>query len=171
MCQLQRLTSPLAIAMMVLYLSHTYPYDAEDNTVIRLRACEERAASGVRTAAAAFALAVLMMGGCGSDGETGKPGAATTRGPSTAPSMTAEAYVAHVAALTIAVEEGLSGQDAASRAIALGSRGHSREEVEEFARTLRSRPETWVEIEREVDKRIAELRSATGGQTSSAEER
>ena len=85
--------------------------------------------------------------------------------------MTAEAYVAHVAALTIAVEEGLSGQDAASRAIALGSRGHSREEVEEFARTLRSRPETWVEIEREVDKRIAELRSATGGQTSGAEER
>ena len=85
--------------------------------------------------------------------------------------MTAESYVAHIAALTIAVEEGLSGQDAASRAIALGSKGYSREEVEEFALALRSRPEMWVEIEREVDKRIVELRSATGGQTGGTEER
>ncbi len=85
--------------------------------------------------------------------------------------MTEQDYIAHVAALTIAVEEGLSGQDAASRAIELGSKGHSREEVAEFALTLRSRPKTWVEIEREVDKRIVELRSATGGRTGGTEER
>jgi hypothetical protein len=83
--------------------------------------------------------------------------------------MTAEAYIAHIAALTVAVEEGLSGQDAASRAIALGSNGHSREEVEEFALTLRSRPKMWVEIEREVDKRIVELRSATRDGTGDTE--
>lgn len=85
--------------------------------------------------------------------------------------MTAESYVAHVAALTIAVEEGLSGQDAMSRAIELGSEGHSREEVERFALTLRSRPKTWVEIEREVDKKIIEIRSTAGGRTGGAEDR
>ena len=170
MCQLQRLTSSLLAAMMVLCCL-TVPCDAEDNTVIRLRAYEGRATPGVRTAAAAIALAALMTGGCGPDVETGQPGAAATRHPSTAPSMTSEAYVAHMAALTIAVEEGLSGQDAASRAIALGSKGHSREEVEEFARTLRSRPKTWVEIERKVDKRIVEIRSATEGQAGGADER
>ncbi len=138
--------------------------------MIRLCACEGRAARGIRTIAAAFALAVLMTGGCGPDGETGQPGAPAARGPSGTPSMTAGDYVAHIAALTIAVEEGLSGHDAASRAIALGSKGHSREEVEEFARTLRSRPKTWVEIEREVDKRIVELRRATGEQTGGTEE-
>ncbi|MCK4409949.1 MAG: hypothetical protein KAW67_07675, partial [Candidatus Eisenbacteria sp.] len=107
--------------------------------MIRLRTQEGSAAPGVRTAAAALALAVLMTGGCGPDGEAGQPGAPATPGSPTAPSMTAEDYVAHIAALTIAVEEGLSGQDAASRAIELGSKGHSREEVAEFALTLRSR--------------------------------
>ena len=85
--------------------------------------------------------------------------------------MTKEDYVAHIAALTIAVEEGLSGEDAASRAIELGSKGHSREEVEEFAKTLRSRPRTWIEIEREVDRRIGEIRSAASDTTGHDESR
>lgn len=85
--------------------------------------------------------------------------------------MTERDYVDHIAALTIAVEEGLSGQDAMSRAIELGSEGHSREEVERFALTLRSRPKTWVEIEREVDKKIIEIRSTAGGRTGGAEDR
>ena len=139
--------------------------------MIRLRVCEGIAAPGVRTAAAALALAVLVTGGCGPDGGTGEPGAPATPGSSAAPSMTTEDYVVHVAALTIAVEEGLSGEGAASRAIELGSRGHSREEVERFARALRTRPETWVEIEKEVDRKIDELRSATGGSTGDAEGR
>ncbi len=145
--------------MMVFSSSHSV-YDAEDSTVIQLRACEERAPAGIRTAAAALALAILMAGGCGPDEGTAEPGAPAATGSSVATSMTERDYVDHIAALTIAVEEGLSGKDAASRAIELGSRGHSREEVEEFARTLRSHPETWVEIEREVDIRIGELRSA-----------
>jgi hypothetical protein len=156
--------------MMVLsYLMHVY--DAEDQTVIRLRACEGRAAPGVRAAAAALVLTILVAVGCGPDGEAGQPGGTAPRGSSTTPPMTAEAYVAHMAALTIALEEGLSGQDAASRAIELGSRGHSREEVERFALTLRSRPETWVEIEKAVDKRIVELRGTPGGRIGGAEER
>ena len=139
--------------------------------MIQLRGCEGNAMTGVRTVAAALALTVLAVGGCGPDAGTGQPGAPAATGTSVASSMTEEDYVTHIAALTIAVEEGLSGEDAASRAIELGSRGHSREEVEEFARTLRSRPKTWVEIEREVDRRIGELRSAAGGSAGGAEGR
>lgn len=139
--------------------------------MIRLRAREGRAAPDLGTAAAALALAVLMTAGCGPDGEAGQPGAPAARGSSTAASMTAETYIAHIAALTVAVEEGLSGQDAASRAIELGSKGHSREEVEEFALTLRAHPQTWVEIEKEVDRRIVELRSAVVGRTGGTDER
>ena len=138
--------------------------------MIRLRARGRRTAALVRTVATALALAALMMGGCGSDGEAGQPGApATTQGASSAPSMTTETYIAHIAGLTIAVEEGLSGQDAAARAIELGSKGYSREEVAEFALTLRSRPEAWVEIEREVERRIVELRSAACDGTGDTE--
>ncbi len=128
--------------------------------MIQLRACEGRAAPGVRTAAAALALAILIAGGCGPDEGTAESGAPAATGSTGATSMTEQDYIAHIAALTIAVEEGLSGEDAASRAIELGSKGHSREEVEEFARTLRSHPKTWIEIEREVDRRISELESA-----------
>ena len=156
--------------MMVLSSSHS-AYDAEDNTVIQLRACEGRTAPGVRTAAAALALAILITGGCGPDEGTAEPSAPVTTGSSGAPSMTEQDYIAHIAALTIAVEEGLSGEDAASRAVELGSRGHSREEVKEFARALRSRPKTWLEIEREVDRRMGELRSAAGGSAGGAEGR
>ena len=145
--------------MMVLSSSHS-GYDAEDNTVIQLRACKGRTPPGVGTAAAALALVILITGGCGPDGGTAEPGVPAATGSPDAPSMTEQDYIAHIAALTIAVEEGLSGEEAASRAIELGSRGHSREEVEAFARALRSRPKTWVEIEREVDRRIGELRSA-----------
>ena len=154
--------------MMVLSSSHSV-YDAEDKTVIQLRACEGRAAAGVRTAAAALALAILVAAGCGPDEGTPEPGAPAAIASSGATSMTEQDYIAHIAALTIAVEEGLSGEDAAARAIELGSRGHSREEVEEFARALRSHPKTWVEIEREVDGRIGELRSAAERSTGDTE--
>jgi hypothetical protein len=71
--------------------------------------------------------------------------------------MSEDEYVAHVAALTVAVEEGLTGEEAAARALELGSGGHSREEVEAFAATMRERPERWVELEKRVDLRIDEL--------------
>ena len=78
--------------------------------------------------------------------------------------MTEEDYIAHVAALTVAVEEGLSGEEADQRAVELGSRGYSREQVEQFAARLSSRPHRWVEIEKEIDARAAELRSGASGQ-------
>lgn len=77
--------------------------------------------------------------------------------------MTEEDYIAHVAALTVAVEEGLSGEEAAQRAVELGSRGYSREQVEQFAAGLSSRPQRWIEIEKEIDARAARLRSGESG--------
>jgi hypothetical protein len=130
-------------------------------TVIRLSVCKRRAAACIRTAAL-LALASLLAAGCGREGGTGEPGAAGT------PSMTESDYVTHIAALTIAVEEGLSGEDAVARVIELGSKGHSREDVEELAALLRSRPHEWVEIEREIDERIGELRGDAGDRTDSA---
>ncbi|MFH1690314.1 MAG: hypothetical protein ABIE42_08765 [Candidatus Eisenbacteria bacterium] len=125
--------------------------------MLRLSACKRRAATCIRTAAL-LALASLLAAGCGQEGETGGP---DTPGTS---SMTESDYVAHIAALTIAVEEGRSGKAAYARTIELGSKGHSREQVEEFAALLRSRPKRWVEIEREIDTRIGELRSDDAGQ-------
>jgi cell division septum initiation protein DivIVA len=84
--------------------------------------------------------------------------------------MTESDYVSHIAALTIAVEEGLSGEAADARAIELGSEGYSREDVEEFAALLRTRPLRWVEVEREVDARIDELREEASGPTGAGGE-
>lgn len=115
---------------------------------------------GSRAAFSARALAVLVVGallalwGGGCERDADGSDAAATR----ASSMDADDYIAHVAALTVALEEGRTGDAAMQRAIELGSAGHSREDVEAFATGLRSRPEEWVEIEQEVDRRIAELR-------------
>jgi len=83
--------------------------------------------------------------------------------------MTEEDYIAHVAALTVAVEEGLSGEEADRRAVELGSRGYSREQVEQFAARLSSRPHRWVEIEKEIDARAAGLRSGASGQADATD--
>lgn len=131
--------------------------DGEDATVIRRRA--GRAAPALT--AAAIALAALAAAGCGQEDAADE----AARG---APSMTEEQYVAHIAALTIAVEEGLTGAAADARAVELGSSGHSREEVEEFAELLRERPERWLEMEREVDRRMADLRREAGKEGGAA---
>jgi len=110
-----------------------------------------------------LAFASLLVSGCGQEGETDAPDARTPR-------MTEADYVAHIAALTIAVEEGRTGQDAYARAIELGSKGYSREDVEEFATLLRARPQRWVEIEHEVDTRINELREEISGRTDAGGE-
>ena len=106
---------------------------------------------------ALLGLACLLSCGCGPGGGDGTPDTPGTT------SMTERDYVAHIAALTIAVEEGLTGEDAVARAVELGSGGHSREEVEELAARLRSRPLRWVELEREIDVRIRELKNEADG--------
>jgi hypothetical protein len=121
--------------------------DEEDTTVIRRSPNLPARALAV----AAITLAAFAAAGC----EQGNPAdEVVTR----TAHMTEEDYVAHIAALTIAVDEGLTGGDADARAIELGSAGHSREDVEEFAALLRTRPERWLDIEGEVDSRVADLR-------------
>jgi hypothetical protein len=113
-----------------------------------------------RILAAAVVLAALAVAGCG------RGDAPEEAAPATA-SMTEEEYVVHMAALTIAVEEGLTGDAAAARAVELGSGGHSREEVEELAALLREHPERWLELEKEVDRKIVDLRSELDGEDES----
>ena len=76
----------------------------------------------------------------------------------TQPALTVEEYVAHMAALSVAVEEGLSGREAADRAIELGGGGHTREEVEAFTDAMRRLPEEWAAVEIEVSERMKEIR-------------
>lgn len=101
-----------------------------------------------------MALSVSLTG-CGTSESDGTE---RTDGPST---LSSEAYVAHVAALAAAGEEGLSGDAALRRAVELGAGEYSREEVERFAGAMRERPREWAELERRVDERIRELK--TGG--------
>jgi hypothetical protein len=123
-------------------------YDEEETTVIR-----RRIGSGGATAAILMAaLAWSLSAGCGSDGRSEEAALPGT------PAMSEEDYVAYVAALTIAVEEGLSGEAASARIVELGGHAYTRREVEETAAALRERPETWLALEGEVDERIAELR-------------
>ena len=131
--------------------------DEEGTAVIRLRA-RGMGSPPARGAAAVLLTACLVACGCGQDAG---PDGTTPQDPS---SMTEEDYIAHVAALTVAVEEGLSGEEADRRAVELGSRGYSREQIEQFAARLSSRPHRWVEIEKEIDARAAELRSGASGQ-------
>ena len=79
------------------------------------------------------------------------------------PTLSVEEYVAHMAALAVAVEEGLSGEPAAARALELGGGGHTREEVERFTDAMSRRPEVWAGVEAEVVERIREIKRTDGG--------
>lgn len=131
--------------------------------MIRPNARKRMTTPPIRTMAL-LALACLLAAGCSQDG--GTDGSSTVA----APTMTEDEYVAHIAALTIAVEEGRAGDEAAARAIELGSGGHSRQDVEAFAALLRERPQRWVEIEREIGIRIDELRDEPAGSEGTTDE-
>lgn len=103
----------------------------------------------------ALAIAACCAG-CGRDGDAG----GETRGAS---GVSERDYVSHVAALTVAVEEGLSGDAARERAVELGSPGLSRGQVEAFVDELRTEPERWVGVERRVDEMVEELRERGSG--------
>jgi hypothetical protein len=119
--------------------------------VIRLQGRNARVLFEGFAAVFVTALALIACPGCGSDDTTPEiPGAGAAPGGS----MTEAQYIAHLAALTVAVGEGLTGEAAEERAMDLGSAGHTREEVERFAERLKARPERWLEIEREIEERV-----------------
>jgi hypothetical protein len=77
--------------------------------------------------------------------------------------MTEAEYIDEIAALTVAVDEGLSGVEARERAAELGGGKYTREEIEGFGETLKKRPERWIEVEKEIDARVAVLEGSTTG--------
>ncbi len=101
-----------------------------------------------------LALCIAALSGCASE-PTPEPAAS-------APTLSVEEYVAHMSALAVAVEEGLSGEPAAARALELGGGGHTREEVERFTDAMSRRPEVWADVEAEVSERIREIRRTEG---------
>jgi hypothetical protein len=77
--------------------------------------------------------------------------------------MTEDEFVDHLAALTVAVEDGLSGYEATDRAAELGGGRYTREEIEAFADALSADPVRWAAVADRVDRRVAEIRSAPDG--------
>jgi hypothetical protein len=99
-----------------------------------------------------LALVLLATISCEKGGRPAAP--ADRSGP-----MTETDYVEYMAALTVALEEGRSGEDASARITELGATPFPREKVEAFVATLREDPERWAEITLKVDRRIAEQKA------------
>ncbi len=68
------------------------------------------------------------------------------------------AYIAYMAALTVATEEGLSGAEAEERIAELGAGTVARQEIEDHIEQLRSDPVRWSMLEEQVAQRAEELR-------------
>jgi hypothetical protein len=117
----------------------------------------------LQAAGAVALLSLLAAAGCGraSDPAGEVPPPAT---------MNEDEYVEHVAALTIAVEDGLSGEEARARVAELGAPLYAREEVEAFAEILRRDPERWADVAARLDVRIADLRRAEAGAPTEADD-
>ena len=113
-----------------------------------------RRAAVLALCAATLAASALSLIGCSG-------GAEPRGGEGRSATITEEQYVNRMAALTVAVEEGLSGEAALARATELGAPDCSREELEQFARGLRQRPAEWVAVEERVENRVKELRDAS----------
>jgi U3 small nucleolar RNA-associated protein 14 len=114
-----------------------------------------RIPAAVQAAACAGLIAVAAIGGC--DRASGlKEDQAARPAP-----MTEDEFVEQLAALTLAVEEGLTGEEARARAAELGETPFTREEMEAFADILADDPERWADVATRVDRRIEELRADT----------
>ena len=105
-----------------------------------------------RAACVGAAFAVLAAAGCDLGGGEPRP----SPDPPGAP-MSEDDFVEHMAALTIAVQEGLSGDDAEARVAELGATAYTREEIEAFARVLEEDPERWAAVALKIDRRVREL--------------
>ena len=119
---------------------------------IDLSLMRRRIPRALQAAACAAVFTVVAIGGC--DGASG-PREDQAAGPV---SMTEDEFVEQLAALTVAVEEGLAGEEARARAAEVGQAPYTREEMETFARVLAADPERWAGLAARVDRRITELR-------------
>jgi hypothetical protein len=106
---------------------------------------------------AALAIAVSLGAGCERPAEP-----SGNREISTA-AMTEDEYIDHVAALTVAVEDGLTGDEARDRAVELGGASYTREELEAFVDILRADPVRWAAVNERIDRRIEEIRTGELG--------
>jgi hypothetical protein len=100
----------------------------------------------------AAVVALTLAAGC-----ERAPGPADDRGAPPG-GMTEDEFVGQVAALTVAVEEGLTGEAARDRAADLGGGRHTRDEIDAYANLLRADPERWADVRERIDRRIEELR-------------
>jgi hypothetical protein len=119
---------------------------------MRRRALAVLQSVGRPLAVAAIAAAV-GLGGCQTSEEPGGTGV-----PAPDTRVTEEGFVDHVAALNLAIEEGLTGDDAAGRVAALGAENYARDELEAYAVILRRDPERWARISRTINERVEEFR-------------
>ena len=67
-------------------------------------------------------------------------------------------YVEYMAALTLSIEEGLSGEAAEARISELGVEPLSREAVDELIQQVSRDPVRWSRLEERVGERVEELR-------------
>ena len=119
---------------------------------IRRRALAVLHRAGRPLAAVAVAAAVGFWGCQTSEGPGG------TEAPALDTRVTEEGFVDHVAALNLALYEGLTGDDAAARVAALGAENYARAEVEAYAEILKRDPERWARLARTISERVEELR-------------
>ncbi len=108
-----------------------------------------RAASDVRFAvcAVALALATVALTGCGADADS-----------EIGTDPTDTVYIEYMAALTLSIEEGLSGDAAETRMAELGVEPLTREEIDEHVQRLSRDPVRWSRLEEQVQERLEELR-------------
>ncbi len=97
--------------------------------------------------AAALVLAVAALTGCAADASTETE---------TDPMDTV--YIEYMAALTLSIEEGLSGETAEARIAELGVEPLSRNEIDGHIQRLSRDPVRWSRLEEQVEERVEELR-------------
>jgi len=108
-------------------------------------------------------LSALIAGawaGCGDGNDDGSAAQSARSVDPGGQGGTAEDFVSYVAALTVAVEEGLVGEAARLRVEELGAPSLERARVEAFAARLLEDPERWVRTATLIEARAAELRAA-----------
>ena len=114
-----------------------------------------RAARCAAACAVALALAAVTLTGCGADADTG-----TETDPMDA------IYIEYMAALTLSIEEGLSGEAAEARIVELGVEPLSRDEIDGHVERLSRDPVMWSRLEEQVEERVEELRREQRSPTS-----
>ncbi len=103
--------------------------------------------------------AAIGLVSCGDPTDDPSPENATAEDVTIDGSTVTEAeYINFMAALTIALEEGLTGEAADSRVSELGIRILDDDDIESALDGLRHDPVHWAEIERSVDEQIELLR-------------